>query len=89
MKEVFDFVVKELEESIPALAESGYGRWNKYAAKHLLARVYLNAEVWAGVPQWEKVISLTDEIMASGKYTLESDYKNPFVTNNEGSKEIN
>lgn len=87
-KEVFDFIVKELEESNDKLAETGYGRWNKYAAKHLLARVYLNAEVWSGAPQWDKVISLTDEIMASGKYTLESDYKNPFVTNNEGSKEI-
>lgn len=88
-EDVFDFIVTELEESIPHLAERGYGRWNKYAAMHLLARVYLNAEVWSGTPQWDKVIELCDEIMGTGFYRLDTDYGTPFSqANDEDSREI-
>ena len=81
-EEVFAFMVNELEESIPNLKETGYGRWNKYAAKHLLARVYLNSEVWSGVPHWEKVIELSNDILDSGRYSLDIDYSTPFSINN-------
>ena len=44
-KEVYDFVVRELRESMDKLPEEQrYSRFNKWAAKHLLAKVYLNAE---------------------------------------------
>ena len=43
-KEVYDFVVRELRESMDKLPEEQrYSRFNKWAAKHLLAKVYLNA----------------------------------------------
>ena len=87
--EIFDFIVQELESNIQFLPETGYARWNKYAAKHLLARVYLNSEVWVGTPQWDKVISLCDEIMSlSGNYRLDIDYSTPFTTENEDSREL-
>src|SRR5688572_6123366 len=59
--EVFDFVTKEFEAVIPALSTTTgypgmYGRINQFAAKGLLARVYLNAQVYTGTPQWEKVL---------------------------------
>ncbi len=82
-KDVFDFIIQELEENIPYLDERGYARWNKYAAKHLLARVYLNAEVWSGTQEWDKVISLCDEIMNSGNYRLDVDYSTPFSEEND------
>ena len=48
-KEVYDFVVRELRESMDKLPEEQrYSRFNKWAAKHLLAKVYLNAESWLG-----------------------------------------
>lgn len=92
-KEVFDFVVKEIEESLPMLSEENnnttYGRFNKWAAHTLLAKVYLNAEVYTGTPQWEKVIEHTDAVINSGAgYLLEPNQKNPFVTENQNSNEI-
>ena len=51
-KEIFDFIVKELKEIIPSLSEEQggnfYGRMNKWAAKTLLANIYLNAKVYTG-----------------------------------------
>jgi starch-binding outer membrane protein, SusD/RagB family len=88
-EDVFNFIVDELEESIPYLAETGYSRWNKYAAMHLLARVYLNAEVWADTEKWDNVASLCDSIMESGHYSLDPDYSTPFCVDNDiASKEI-
>src|SRR5690606_32843646 len=55
--DIFAFIVRELTESIPQLSEEKsplyYGRFNKWAAKTLLANVYLNAEVYVGQPKWQ------------------------------------
>ncbi len=91
-QEVFNFVVSELEEVIPRLStETGaamYGRLNQWAAKALLARAYLNAEVIVGQPMYEKVLPLTQDIIASGRYQLEPNYKAPFLRTNNTSVEI-
>src|SRR5690606_11506367 len=59
-QEIYDFVVSEITENIDDLSDSSgqemYGRFNKWAAYALLAKVYLNAEVYSGTPQWEKCI---------------------------------
>lgn len=90
-KEIFDFVVKELNEVISVLPEgkngANYGRFNRWAAKALLANVYLNAEVYTGKANWEACLKETDDIIASGQYTLDPDYRDPFKTNNERSGE--
>jgi starch-binding outer membrane protein, SusD/RagB family len=65
-----------------------YGRINQLAAKALLARVYLNAEVYTGTAQWDKVLTLTQDVIASGKYRLDATYRAPFARNNSGSPEI-
>jgi hypothetical protein len=90
--EVYDFVVSELQAVIPDLSEQGpgdatYGRMNQWAAKTLLARVHLNAEVYTGTPRWNEVLTLTQDIMASGLYQLEPDYRAPFARDNDGSIE--
>ena len=50
--EIFEFIVDELNEVIPKLSEIHgeimYGRMNKWAAKTLLANIYLNGEVYTG-----------------------------------------
>ena len=46
-----------------------YGRMNYYAGKTLLAKMYLNAGVYTGTAQWDKVIAACDEIINSGKYS--------------------
>jgi len=93
-KEVYDFVVKELTESIPLLSDKAdkttYGRFNKWAAKAILAKVYLNAQVYIGTAQWDKCLQECNDIIAAapGRYVLESAYKAPFRTDNSSSKEL-
>lgn len=95
-KEVFDFIIKEVTENIDLLSETPrgyyYGRFNKWAAHTLLAKMYLNAEIWSGTPQWQKCIDECDAVIdfanSSNEYALEANQKNVFVTNNENSKEI-
>ncbi|MGH7500484.1 MAG: RagB/SusD family nutrient uptake outer membrane protein [Longimicrobiales bacterium] len=91
-QEVYDFVVEQLTSSIPNLSdeagESTYGRMNQWAAKALLARVYLNAEVYTGTPQYNNVIDVTQDIIDSGNYALEAEYRTPFSRNNDNSAEL-
>jgi hypothetical protein len=92
-KEVYDFIIKEITESLPLLKNesnvSTYGRFNnKWAAHALLAKMYLNAEVYSGKAEWEKCIASCNEIINSGHFLLEPNQKDVFKTNNEGSKEI-
>jgi hypothetical protein len=59
----------------------------RYMGFALLAKLYLNAEVYTGTPQWEKAGSYCDSILA-GPFKLEASVLAPFVTENENSKEI-
>lgn len=91
-KEVYDFIVKELNESIPQLRETTgramYGRFNKWAAKTLLARVYLNAGIYSGATAWEQCLQQCNDVIQSGAYMLEPTYRDNFKTTNENSREL-
>lgn len=89
--EVYEFVVQELTEALPNLSEevsSMYGRMNKWAAKTLLAKVYLNAEVYTGTAQWEKVLSETEDVILANEYRLDDNYSSVFSATNHNSPEI-
>jgi hypothetical protein len=91
-QEVYDFVVTEITENIELLTEvndqSMYGRFNKWAAYTLLAKIYLNAGVYTGTTRWDECIEACDKVIDFGGYILEPDQKNVFVTENQNSKEI-
>lgn len=91
-KDLFSYIEKELKEVIPDLSETvdqtTYGRMTVYGAKFLLARLYLNAEVYIGTAKWNECAALCTEIMKSEKYLLEPNYKDIFKTENENSTEI-
>ncbi len=95
-KEVFDFIVSEITENIDNLSEQArgyyYGRFNKWAAYTLLAKMYLNAEVWSGSSKWDECINACNKVIAHAEatsdYGLEDNQSSVFVTNNENSKEI-
>lgn len=85
--EVYEFVVNELEalaaeDSAMPEAASNRPRADKGAALGLLARVYLNAEVYTGTPAWEECKATCDAIYKLGKYSLCSEYKNLFRGDN-------
>lgn len=86
--DIFDFLVTEIQETRNLLSAKSYGRWDQGAAAMLLAKIYLNAEVWIGEPHWDEVVALCDEIIDSPNYSLDGDYKSIFVTENQGSPEI-
>jgi hypothetical protein len=90
--EVYNFLINDLETAVPKLSQAvdgtTYGRMNYYAGQMLLAKLYLNAGVYTGTTQWQKVITACDEIINSGKYSLESNYFTNFNVDNSGSKEF-
>ncbi|MDW7695996.1 RagB/SusD family nutrient uptake outer membrane protein [Flammeovirgaceae bacterium SG7u.111] len=86
--EVFAYIESELKEVIPMLSEEKvYGKMNKWAAKMILAKTYLNAEVYIGQAKYNEAIAQVDDIIASGLYSLESNYHSNFAVENEGSSE--
>ena len=91
--DVYNFIVTEITESIPFLSEDHsietYARFNnKWSANALLAKVYLNAEIWSGAPKWEECLAACDLIINSGKgFALEPVQKNNFIEQNQGSNE--
>lgn len=92
-KEVFDFIVKEITESLPNLStarsKATYGRFNVWAARTLLAKMYLNSQVYAGTAEWDKCKEQCDLIINSAVgYDLEASQKSVFITENQNSVEI-
>lgn len=91
-KDVYDFIVSDLETAVPKLSKAvdgtTYGRMNYYAGQTLLAKLYLNAEVYSGTAQWDKVITACDAVINSGAYSLEANYFANFNVDNSGSKEF-
>jgi len=90
-QDVFDFILKEIEECIDLLPKKNYGRWDYWSTSCILATMYLNAASW-GVQvdgnAWDKCIAICDKIINNGPYSIEKDYKASFITDNENSKEI-
>lgn len=90
-KELFEFVESELTNIATILPpQTEYGRYDCYAAKTLLAKLYLNAEVYLGLgnARWQDVANLTNEIMTHSSYILEDNFKDVFKWDNYKSKEI-
>ena len=93
-KEVYEFIIAELTENIPNLSEERstqyYARFNKWAALTLLAKMYLNAQVFSDNThtEWDKCIEACNQVISSGKYSMENNHSNVFVTENENSSEI-
>lgn len=89
--EVFAWIEKEIKENYANLPDgvggAFYGRMNKYVADMILAKLYLNAEVYTGTPKWAEAKAECDIIIASGKYTLAADIFSNFTTKNQSSKE--
>jgi hypothetical protein len=86
--EVFSFIETEVKECLPDLsAEIGkttYGRPTKHTAYALLAKMYLNAEVYIGSQKYNECIAACDAVISSGKFSLEpiGTYLKMFYPNN-------
>jgi starch-binding outer membrane protein, SusD/RagB family len=69
-EEVFQFVVDELENNVDLLSATKggdyYGRFNQWAGYTLLAKVYLNAEVYTGTPMWAECLEACNKVTEGG-----------------------
>lgn len=74
--EIFNFVVDELKANVDLLPTTKggefYGRFNKWAGYALLAKIYLNAEVYTGTAKWADAIAASDKIINEGGFSLVS-----------------
>jgi starch-binding outer membrane protein, SusD/RagB family len=75
-QEVFAFVEQELKDNVDKLSSTKggafYGRFNKWAGYALLAKLYLNAEVYTGQAKWNECIAACDKIINEGGFSLHS-----------------
>jgi len=73
--EIYAVIIDDLKFAVDNLPLKGdattqVGRANKGAAQAYLAKVYL----YQPVPDWQKVLDLTNAVITSGKYSLVTDY---------------
>ena len=83
--QVFEYVESELKAIDGDLLDKDnceYGRASKSAAYALLARLYLNAEVYTGQARYTDCITYCNKIIAAG-YALEPEYQKLFNADND------
>ncbi len=88
--DLYNYIETELLDVENALLDpkaNEYGRADKAAAWMLLAKLYLNAEVYTGSAQWDKAAEYSEKVVNSG-YALEEDYQVNFLADNHNSSEI-
>lgn len=84
--ELFTFVEKELldiENKLPA--NNDYGRANKSVARMLLAKLYLNAEVYSGTARYNDALIYIKKVIDEGGYKLAANYQSLFSGDNNSS----
>lgn len=86
--DLFDYVESELLDILDDMAApraNEYGRADRAAAWMLLAKIYLNAEVYTGTPRYADVITYTNNIIGSG-YTIPNiPYFHSFLADNDSN----
>ncbi len=84
---LFNYIVSELKSIEPKLGEPkfSYPQADKAACWMLLARVYLNAEVFTGTAKWDSCKIYCDKVISSGKYSLATNYRQNFCADNDGT----
>jgi hypothetical protein len=61
-----------------------YPEADKASCWMLLARLYLNAQVYTGTAKWDSCKLYCDKVISSGKYSLATNYRQNFSADNDG-----
>jgi len=88
--DLFNYIeseLKDVETLLAAPKANEYARVDKAAAWMLLAKLYLNAEVYIGTPKYTECLTYVNKVIAAG-YSLDPVYKNMFLADNNNSPEI-
>ncbi|MBP6460232.1 MAG: RagB/SusD family nutrient uptake outer membrane protein [Crocinitomicaceae bacterium] len=85
MKEVFNFIEKELLESIPNLPSGRQQKLtdiSKESARAILSKLYLNAEVFIGVPKYQECLVQSEAILTAPGWGMAVNYFDMFKVKN-------
>lgn len=83
--DLFNYIESELKDidgDLVGPKQNEYGRADQAADWALLARLYLNAEVYTGTPRYTDAITYASKVINAG-YSLMPDYKNLFTSDND------
>jgi hypothetical protein len=87
---VFNYIeteLKDIENSLMAPRANEYARADQAAAWMLLAKLYLNAEVYVGSARYADCLTYCEKIINAG-YQLDADYKSLFLADNNKASEV-
>src|SRR2546425_427501 len=88
--DIYAFVVSELNDiigNLPPKGPSTYGRATPEAAHMLLAKVYLNAGVYTGTPNYSGALTEAQAVISAG-YSLATNFRSNFTADNNTSPEL-
>jgi hypothetical protein len=88
--EVFNFVETELEairDQLPTLANAQYGRASRSAVDMVLAKLFLNAQVYTGTARWADARTAAEAVIAA-RDMLDPVFRHIFTADNHESPEI-
>jgi len=89
-QDLFNYIESELlaiESEIIDARSNEYGRADRGAVWALLAKLYLNAEVYISSPKYTECLTYCEKLLNAG-YSLEPEYQNLFLADNHNSNEI-
>ena len=84
-QQTFDYIESELKDCVGDMLPAStcpYGQASQGAAYTLLAKLYLNSEVYIGVAKYAECKEACEKVMNMG-YSLESDYSKLFNADND------
>lgn len=88
-QELFDYVESELLDIEGKIGQTNtYGRANKAVVRMLLAKLYLNAQVYTGTARWDDALNYTNKVITEGGYTLANSFVSQFSGDNNTSTEV-
>lgn len=82
--DLFDWIEGELntiKSSLPEMTDE-YGRADQHCVDFLLARMYLNSEIYTGTKRYTDCITACNNIITSNSYELADDYAELFMADN-------
>ena len=89
--DLFEYIeseIKAIENDLTAANAVAYGRASASAAHALLAKMYLNAEVYTGASRYADCATYCEKIINSNQFQLDDVYQDVFLADNNTSPEI-
>jgi hypothetical protein len=90
-QDLFNYIESELvaiDADLVGAGQNEYARADKAAAWMLLAKLYLNAEVYVNTDRYSDARLQVEKVINSGQYSLEPTYTHLFLADNDQSNEM-